>query len=151
MNEANEFLLRTIEENWTHARQAEEKRANIANLTILIFAAAQLELTLVGLNSKSLPLTILLVLLGIYGIATTAKLYERSQFHILRARKLRTHLDELCANAHVEMLQKDAENEHEKRYPRLIKLHLNTIWLLLHIVVLTIGIIYTLMIMIVTM
>jgi hypothetical protein len=143
MDNTNEFLLRSMIENWIHARQSEDKRATIANVILVVASAIQGMLVLVGLDKKALPLTITLIILGIYGALTSAKLYERSQFHILRARKLRDRLDELCPEAQVQLLQKVAEDEHKTHYPVLMNVRLNTIWLGLHTVVAILGVVYT--------
>ena len=141
------FLLRVLEENWILARQAEDKRAMIAHVNIAAATVANEILVLVGFKKNALPLTILLMILGIYGIIATAKLYERSQYHIQRARKLRARLDELYPDTQVEMLQKSAENEHKILYPRLVNVRLNTIWLSLHTLIAILGIIYTIIIL----
>jgi Ca2+/Na+ antiporter len=129
------FLMRNLEENWILARQAEDKRAMIA-LTVLILAT--LTLGAFFITGRAF-LTLLLILLGLYGLLTTAKLYERSQYHISRARKLRAQIDELCPDAHLELLYKSAEEEHQARYPRLMKLRLNTIWLCFYAVLIMLG------------
>lgn len=147
MNESMLFLLRSLEENWIHARQAEDKRAVIASVNVIAAVIASGILALIGFKKNALPLSILLVILGIYGIFATAKLYERSQYHILRARKLRARLDELYPDAQVEMLQKSAENEHRTRYPRLMHVRLNTIWLSLHTLITILGLVYTIILL----
>lgn len=136
-----------MEENWILARQAEDKRAVIAHVNIIAITVASGILVLIGFKKNALLLSILLVILGIYGILATAKLYERSQYHIHRARKLRAKLDELYPDAQVERLQKSAENEHRMRYPRLMNVRLNTIWLSLHILIAVLGAVYTIMIL----
>jgi hypothetical protein len=143
MDSTNEFLLRSMVENWIHTRQSEDKRATIANVILVVASAIQGMLVLVGLDKKALPLTITLIVLGVYGALASAKLYERSQFHILRARKLRDRLDELCPEAQVQLLQKVAEDEHKTHYPVLMNVRLNTIWLGLHTVVAILGVVYT--------
>jgi hypothetical protein len=84
-----------------------------------------------------------MVVLGVYGITTSRKLYERSQYHFLRARKLRVHLDEIFPNAQVEQLLKQAESEHKIHYAFLMNVRLNNIWILLHIAIAISGLLYT--------
>lgn len=119
------FLLRNLEENWILARQAEDKRAMIAHIVLIL---ATLTLGAFFITGRAF-LTLLLIMLGLYGLLTTAKLYERSQYHIFRARKLRARLGELCPDAQLELLYKSAETEHQGRYPWLMKVRLNMIWL----------------------
>ena len=147
MSDSIPFLLRTLEENWILARQAEDKRAVIAHVNIIAITVASGILALVGFKKNALPLTFLLVILGIYGIFATAKLYERSQYHIQRARKLRAKLDKLYPDAQIEMLQKSAENEHRILYPRMMNVRLNIIWLSLHVLIAVLGAAYTIIIL----
>lgn len=129
------FLMRNLEENWILARQAEDKRAIIA-LTILILASLTLGAFFI---TDRASLTLLLILSGLYGLFTTAKLYERSQYHILRARKIRAKLDELCPDAQLESLYKLAEEEHKSCYPWLMHIRLNAIWQCFYAVLIVLG------------
>ena|SRR6266487_4543422 len=129
------FLLCVLEENWLHARQSEDRRAMIANVVIIVTAVIQVAVVFIGWSRNALPLTFFQALLGVYAIAATTKLYERSQFHILRARKLRAHLDELYPDSQVEQLLKSAESEHQTRYAVWMNIRLNTIWSGLHITI----------------
>jgi predicted transglutaminase-like protease len=141
--ESYEFLFRVMEENWLLARQAEDKRAIIALVNLIVASAANAVLLFTGFNLKVLPLTIWMVVLGVYGITTSRKLYERSQYHFLRARKLRVHLDGIFPNAQVEQLLKQAESEHKIHYAFLMNVRLNNIWILLHIAIAISGLLYT--------
>lgn len=139
MSETHELLFRTMEENWRLARQAEDKRAVIAALNLLVISGLQGILAFSNFDLKMLSLTLWMMSLGVYGIATTTKLYERSQFHILRARKLRARLDTLCPDAQEEDLQQLAEEEHQHHYPLLMRIHLNSIWICLHSLIIVLG------------
>jgi hypothetical protein len=138
-----DFLLSCMEENRRRASDAEDKRAFIAHLSIGAVALTSVAIAFVGFNPRVVPLTVLLILAGIYGILASLKLYEISQYHDARARKLRRRLDELHQDAHAEMVQKEAESEHRLRYPRLAKTRLNYIWLCVHAVAILLGICYT--------
>ncbi|HEX6480312.1 MAG TPA: hypothetical protein VF043_15850 [Ktedonobacteraceae bacterium] len=96
MSDTTEFLMRMAEENWAQARHTEDQRATLANLIVVIASIDQGVLTQIGFIKSALPLTILLIILGIYGALASAKLYKRHQHHINRARPLRKRLDELC-------------------------------------------------------
>jgi hypothetical protein len=45
------------------------------------------------------------------------------------------------------MLQKSAENEHRARYPRLMNVRLNAVWLSLHTLIAVLGVTYTIIIL----
>jgi|SRR5581483_1010324 len=138
-----QFLLHLMEENRLLDRKAEDKRATIATVNLIVASALHGVFVFTGFSQRVLPLTIWMVILGTYGIASSLKLYERSQYHILRARKFRTRLHELCPDAQVEALLYLAEDEHKVRNPFLKKIRLNTIWIALHNVITVLGIIYT--------
>ena len=143
MTDTIEFLLRSMEENQKHAHLSENRRATLANVVLVIVSAIHVVLALVGFSRRALPLTVLLVLLGVYGLLVSVKLYERQQFHLLRARMLRKQLDELCPQAQVLQVQKLAEEEHKTHYSLFFKVRLNNIWLGLYTVIAVLGIVYT--------
>ncbi len=149
MAETTDILVSMIEENWNHVRHSEDQRATITNLIVIVVSVIQGVLTQTGFTKNALPLTILLVLLGFYGIVTTAKLHERSRFHIKRARKFRDRLDILCPDAHIKLLQQVADEEHQRQHPVLAKrVRLSSLWLALHIFIALLGFIYTIIIII---
>lgn len=138
-DDTREFLMRVIEENWRHQRLSEDKRATLANVVLFAFVAAQLSLGIVGFGRRMLPAALMLILLGVYALLVSAKLYERDQFHTRRARQLRGHLDGLLPDARVNELQAAAEKDHRPRYPTLVRLRLNRIWLTFHTAIAAIG------------
>ncbi len=147
MSDTTEFLMRMAEENWTQARQSEDQRATLTNLIVVIASIDQGVLTQTGFNKSSLPLTILLIILGIYGAIASAKLYERHQHHVNRAKPLRRQLDKLCPDAQVSNLQKAADDAFAAEHPILTnKIRLNHVWLGLHILIAILGIVYTIII-----
>ena len=97
----------------------------------------------VGWNGKIAPLSILLIFIGIYGTITSIKLYERSQYHDARARKLRERLDELLPDAHIGEALKSVDDEHRRRYPYVMKTRLSAIWICVHVATIAFGIIAT--------
>src|SRR5262245_21777938 len=123
-----DFLVACMNENRIRARDAEDKRAFLAHLSIVVTVILSVVHSFVGFQRKEVPLTVVLILVGIYGMIASMKIYEQSQYHDARARKLRARLDELYPDAHAEAVQKEAEQEHRQRYRRLTKTRLNYIW-----------------------
>lgn len=146
MADDSDVLLKMYEDQWVQARQAEDQRATFTNIIIVIvslvlgFIAQQK-----NLGQELLPLTILLIILGIYGAITTAKLYERFQFHVGRARAWRKRIDELHQEARLIELKDAADARHREKY-RLNKLRLYILWTTLHIIIALAGVILTVMI-----
>ena|SRR5690242_5201065 len=139
------FLLSNMKENWRLAREAEQKRSLLATMNLLLSTALQITIACTGFHRQILPVTCWLALIGIYGIVAGLKLYERSQFHILRARKLRAKLDQLYPDAELEHLFREAEKEQKQAYPFLIRVRLNTLWTALHTLITLLGIIYSIL------
>lgn len=149
MADTIDVLLHMFEENWAHVRHSDDQRATMTNLIFIVASIINGVLTQTGFRKNALPLTILLIILGLYGMLASAKLYEQSIFHVQRARQLRLRLDELCPDAKLLLLRKNAEDLHKKEIPMLVrKVPLEFIWIGLHVLILILGITYTAIILI---
>jgi hypothetical protein len=140
-----DFLVACMNEDRIRARDAEHRRAFIAHLSIAVTVITNVVIAFTGFQRNTVPLTISLILVGIYGLLANLKLYERSQYHDLRARKLRIRLDELNPDAQSETTHKEAEQEHKQNYPRLTQTRLSSIWLSVHGVAILLGTYYTIL------
>ena len=138
-----EILLQMSYEEWAQARHLEDQRATITNMVLLIVFVALGFISEKGLSTDILPVTIALIALGIFGALASEKLYERNQFHIQRARFLRRKVYELRAEAKIDEVRSKAREVHNKEFPRLSKIRLHHVWLVLHIAISLIGIILT--------
>jgi len=56
-------------------------RSPITGLIVVVASAIQGGLTQTGLNKHALPLTIMLIILGLFGMLASMKLYERARRH----------------------------------------------------------------------
>jgi hypothetical protein len=139
-----EIVLRLIEENWTESRHLEEQRSSLTNLIVVIAAAVSGVSTQTGLTRNILPLSLLLVVLGAYGIIASSKLHERLDLHICRARYLRQHLDQMCPGIDILRLKQLADLDNQQRHPWATSLGVNTVWISLHILIAGLGVAYTL-------
>jgi len=148
MTDDTEVLLRLCEEQWCQGRQSESQRATVTNFIITISAAILGFLVQKEFTLTSLPLAILLIALGVYGAVISAKLYERWQFHMRRARYWRKRIDELHPDARIDQLKVESDLEHKRKYPKLEKIRLNRLWSALHILIILIGVACTIIIII---
>lgn len=146
MADDTDVLLKLCEEQWTQGRHSESQRATVTNIVFTISAVIIGFLVQKGFSLTSLPLAILLILLGIYGAVTSAKLYERWQFHMRRARYWRRRIDELHPDAQIEQLKAEADAEHKLKYSNLERIQLYQLWLALHILIALIGLASTIFI-----
>lgn len=147
MNNDTDILLRMIELNWTNARQAEDQRSAITGLVVIIASAIQGGLTQTGFSQNALPLTLMLIILGVFGMLATAKLYERFQLNVAFAVNIRKRLEELNPDIQIKKIVDITENEHLALHPILgKKVRLHKLWLTLHALIATLGITYTIII-----
>jgi len=140
---SSDFIQQQMEENFYLANQAERMRLIVATSNLLLATALQVCIGVLDLERRILFLTVWMILLGVYGIFTSMKLYERENYHRSRVRKLRGKLNNLYLDVDLEKLFKEIEQEHKQVYPRLMALRLNNIWVAFHALIALLGIIYT--------
>jgi hypothetical protein len=138
-----DVLLRFFDEDWRQVRQSEDQRTAFSNIVLLIASAVFGYLTQHGLSRDMLPLTIFLIVLGIFGGLASEKLYERSKLHMELAWAWRDKLNELHPEINIDQLKEKAEAINHERFPRLHKLHLHHVWLALDLAIAIAGIIST--------
>lgn len=141
MADSTDALLNLYQEERNQGRQSETQRSTIANFIITISAVVLGFLVQKGFTPESLPLAILLIGLGVYGAVISAKLYERWQYHMRRARRWRKRVDELNPDAKIEICKKKAKKEQKKKHPILWKVRLHWLWSALHISIALSGVI----------
>lgn len=142
-----DVLLKFYEEDWQQARQAEDQRTAITNITLIIVPALIGFVSQQGFNINVLPLTILLVILGIYGIVASQKLYERHCYFSDRSGLWRDKISELHPSLEINQIRDNARQKHSKRFKRIERIRLYSLWLILHSLVALAGLILTLIIL----
>ena len=143
MTDASEVLLKFSDEDWRQVRQSEDQRTAFSNIVLLIASAVLGFLAQHSLSRDTLPLTVLLIVLGVFGGFASEKLYERSKLHMELAWAWRRRLYELHPDIELDRLTAEAEEVHRKRFPRLFSLHLHLVWLTLDLAIAVAGIILT--------
>jgi hypothetical protein len=151
MDADTEVLMKYCEGAWQEMRHIEEQRATMTNMIILISSAiigyaAQQRLTL-----ALIPVSALMIFLGIYGIVFTSKLYERHQLAQSSVTHWTKQIDKLHPKARLNKLGKIADDEHDTRFPKLSKLRLNRLWLTLHATIMVFGLALTVLILIINL
>ena len=148
MTETTEILLHMMEQQLLQAKQSEDQRSNLTNIIFLIAATIQGVLTQTGCAKNALPLTITLIIIGVFGVVATAKLYERFRYHYEVMRQMRKQLETLHPDTAIRACLDAAWQEHIKKYPiTSTKVRLHIIWAILHILIIALGIIYTIVIL----
>lgn len=144
MADDTDVLLKVYEQQWGFARQAEEQRAQITNMILLIASVVTGFIAQKGLSFDVLPLTILLIALGAYGTIVSEKYYERFGFFRERIDAIETKLDALHSGVAIVKLWQEANALNSQQFPRLTRLHLHHLWMALHLAIALAGIILTL-------
>jgi len=148
MADDSDVLLKFYEEQRIYGRQSEDQRATITNIVLIVASALLGFISQNKLFLTTLPLTILLIVIGIYGAVASEKLYERFQLHDKRSKKLRDQIDKIHPNAYSLKLIFEADREHKKEFPILQKLRLHYLWLILHLAIAVTGVILTIIVIV---
>ena len=114
-------------------RQSENQRAVLTNYVLLIAAAISGFVVQQQFSVRTVPLSILVIVTGLYGALSAAKYHERADYHLSQARVLTRILVEADALPDSGAVLEEARQAHYGRYPRLSRLRLYWLWISLHI------------------
>jgi hypothetical protein len=137
---AGDVALAYWAEHREQLRQSENQRATMTNFVIVIAAALAGVIVQLRLDARSLPLSILIVLLGGYGALSSAKYHERAEYHLRQARALTRVLRETGEIPDLKAALDAARDEHYRRYPRLARIRLHLLWTGFHLAVALFGV-----------
>ena len=147
--EKEEYLWRMVNEHMTQARHQETLRSSMTTLLVTLSGAIVGFITFdKELSLTDLAPSLLLFTLGAFGIFFSAKHYERFNFHIARVRSYRNALELYFPDVQWKDLREEADKFHEVNHPRLVKQRQNILWLILHGVNATLGLVLTAIILI---
>jgi hypothetical protein len=136
---ADDGALTFWAEHREQLRQSENQRATMTNFVIVIAAALAGVIVQLRLDARSLPLSILIVLLGLYGALSSAKYHERAEYHLRQARALTAVLRDTGQIPDAKAALDAARDEHYRRYPRLSRIRLHLLWTGFHLAVALFG------------
>ena len=148
MSDTIDVITFLMDKDFELMKQSDNQRTSITGIILIIASAIQGGLTQTGFVKSALVLTILLIILGLFGTIAILKLYENAISYYERYRKFREQLDELCPEANIMITILDAKNDYKLKYSLVSKrIHRHQIWAGLHMSIIIIGIIYTLIIL----
>jgi hypothetical protein len=113
----------------------------ISSVIIGYIAQQKLEFALI-------PISSILIFLGIYGVVFTSKLYERHRFAQSRIDHWTKQIDKLQPKSNLLKLRAVADKEHASQFPRMSKVRLNRLWMMLHAFIMLVGIGITVLILV---
>ena|SRR6185503_6248759 len=122
-----DVLLKLYDEQWTRVRHLENQRATVTNPIVVIASAILGFIVQQGLSVEILPVSLLLVVLGVYGALTSEKYYERIQLCIKRSTLFRDQIDKTYPRINLAQIMKDFNVQHKERFPRLSKISLRSL------------------------
>jgi hypothetical protein len=122
-------------------RQSENQRAVLTNFVLVIAAALGGFIVQLRFELRTLPLSVLIVVIGCYGALAAAKYHERADCHLHQARALTRVLVGAGVLADHDAALEEARLAHYRRYPRLHRLRLNWLWTGLHLGIALYGVI----------
>ncbi|MEH2171204.1 MAG: hypothetical protein V7K41_32020 [Nostoc sp.] len=147
MADSTDVLLKLSEQRWAEVKQAEDQRSALSNIILLIASAIVGIFTQKGLDRNNLPLSLLLIFLGIYGAIGSRKYRERIHYSLSILKLYRNRLNELHPDAQIEERRIQAKEFHEKLHPLMTKFYPNHLWVTLHISIAIAGTILTISIL----
>lgn len=137
-----DVLLKAIEECWSRARQAEDQRATMTNFLISIAAALLAFSAQQGFGISTVPLSLLIIVIGLFGVFMSAKFGQHYYANYIEAVLLKRRLDKLCPQAQLEQIEENSKRLNLKRYPFLArKVPIIYLWQGLYTSVIVLGLV----------
>lgn len=133
MSGQEDSVLAYWKEHREQLRQSENQRAILTNYILVITAAVSGFVVQQQFSVRTIPLSVLIVVIGLYGAVSAAKYHERADYHLSQARALTRVLVEAGALTDSAAVLQEARRAHYDRYPRLRRLRLYWLWTGLHL------------------
>jgi hypothetical protein len=115
-------------EHRSQLRQSESQRAVLTNYVLAIAAAVSGFVVQQHFRTQTLPLSVLIVLTGLYGALASAKYHERANYHLSQARALTQVLVQSGDLADNDVILDRFRSDHYQKYPRLSRIRLHWLW-----------------------
>lgn len=139
MAEVSDEAIRAYwKEHREQLRQCETQRSALTHLLLVITAALSALIVQQKFSMYVMPLCLFVVMLGGYGALTVAKYFERASYHLSQARALTRDLADLGVLGSDERLVR-ARSDHYSRFPRLHRIRLHRLWVILHLAIAIYG------------
>jgi hypothetical protein len=141
MSEQVDRVLACSKEHREQLRQSENQRAILTNYVLVITAAVSGFVVQQQFSLRTVPLSVLIVIIGLYGAVSAAKYHERADYHLSQARALTRVLVEAGALTDSTAMPEESRRAHYDRYPRLHRLRLYWLWTGLHLGIAVYGVV----------
>jgi hypothetical protein len=141
MTAPDDATLAFWNEQRAQLRQSENQRSVLTNYVLTIAAAVSGFVIQQHFRAQTLPLSVLVVLTGLYGALSAAKYHERANYHLGQARALTQVLVQSGGLGDNDAILERFRLDHYQRYPRLSRLRLHWLWTGLHLGVAAYGLV----------
>jgi hypothetical protein len=128
-------------EHRAQLRQSESQQAVLTNFVLAIAAALGGLVVQQRFRVQTLPLSVLVMLIGLYGALAAEKYHERANYHLGQARALTRALVQSGGLPDNQALLDRFRDEHIQKYPRLYRIRLHWLWTGLHLGVAAYGLV----------
>lgn len=132
MSTPEEAVLAFWKEHREQLRQSETQRSTLTNFLLAIAAGLSALIVQQKFSVGGIPLSVFILLLGIYGALTVAKYYERAAYHLAQARALTATLVSMGSLGPEHELD-ERRTEHYRQFSRLHRMRLHHLWVALHV------------------
>ena len=140
MTLSEDVTLAYWKEQREQLRQSENQRAALTNYVLAITAAISGFIVQQHFSVRTLGLSVLIIVVGLYGALTSAKYHERADYHLFQARALTRILIDMGALTDNKAALDEFRQTHYDKYPRLYRVRLNWLWTTLHLAVACYGV-----------
>jgi hypothetical protein len=141
----SDILLRMASEQMEYARHHENLRERSTQIILIIAGALVAALEIPGaLDEAQAPVSIALVILGLFGALLSWKHYEKHQEHYEQATVLQRHALGALPDRTIAKEAKNAREEVRKRFAYFRTVRLNLLWLIINLLIMVAGIYFLL-------
>jgi hypothetical protein len=128
MTTPDNVVLAYWSEHREQLRQSESQRAVLTNYVLAITAAISGLVVQQHFRLQTLPLSILVVVIGLYGALAAAKYNERANYRLGHARALTQVLVESGDLPDNDVILDRFRSDHYQEYPKLSRIRLHWLW-----------------------
>ncbi|WP_367132274.1 MULTISPECIES: hypothetical protein [Streptomyces] len=132
MADETDVLLALWKDHREADRQAENQRATLTNIILIVVAAGLGFIARTGLRRSMLVVTLAMLVLGLYGALACLKFHERSAFHVGQAKGLRRKIGGQFPGLSIEAGLAETSRAQRARFPKLRRVRSYMIWVMLH-------------------
>lgn len=140
MSASEEAVLAYWKEHREQLRQSESQRAILTNYVLVIVAGLGGFIVQQKFAVATIPVSVLVISLGLYGALSVAKYHERANYHLSQARAL-TRILSAMGSLGSDSALNDARQSHYGDFPRLRRIRLHMIWTGLHLAITIYGVV----------